>query len=227
MAIFRPGPLVGAIAGTVGTTVFRQGPYGPVVQKSPTMVRKGSIWSRYRAVDAAFAASMWDYQDQATRMAWETVASQLYRSDRLGVRKQWRGRDLFMRQVILDGSTGPLAAYPVPANPRPQPVIDVGAFWQANFDLFTLFGVPSGPSVTWRYRVSAFRSYKLGSYGRPSWAFISSGALTGSNGADLTNPFEFRLGQVQHGEGYGVKVETKEDGSLWGLAWTFREMRPS
>lgn len=225
MAIIRMGPIVGGISGKLGSLVFKGGPRGQVVQSAPNMVQKGSIFKQYADPYMGYATAMWNYQDELTRMAWETVARQQFRSDRLGVRKAWGGRELFMRQLLIARVLGPLAAYPPPAYPRPRPVSEVGCYWYGSIDQIGIVGIPSGPSVSWDWRVSGFRSFKYSSFGRPSWAWISGGTLVGYSGAFLTAAWDFRLGMPDHGEGYGVRVFTREAGSLWGLSWEFREYR--
>jgi hypothetical protein len=225
MAIMRTGPIVGAISGRIGSIVFKGGSYGAVVQSAPNIVQKGSVFAQYASPYVGYATAMWNYQDEATRMAWDTVARQQFRSDRLGVRKPWTGRELFMRQILFTRVLGPLAAYPPPADPRPRPVDMLFAGWYGNIDQCVVTGVPSDPGVTWDWRAMGFRSFKYSSFGRPSWAWITGGSATGTGGAFITTAWDFRLGMPDNGEGYGIRVVTREQGSLWGLSWDFREYR--
>lgn len=216
MAIFTPGSIVGGISGSIGGVTFKSGRGGRVLQGRPHKVNQDTQSQSQARRMTEYAAKLWSYQTQTVRDAWDTVAAQLYRSDRLGQRRNWRGRNLFMAQVMLERTNAGLVAYPPPADPRFR-TLPVTAGWA--FANLVVQGATVSGSITYDYRVFCFRSWSRAARARRTFLYTAGGQLTGAASHNLNAQWLARWGSVcAIDEWYGARVVTRHDGCLWTVS---------
>ncbi len=106
MAIFRTGPLAGAISGTVGGAVFVAGRGTPVIRQRPIGTKRTS--PALQVVRARFSnfQRAWSDLSSSTQDAWRTLARNTNVVNRLGQAAPASGYTLFVRyNVELQGNT--------------------------------------------------------------------------------------------------------------------------
>lgn len=216
MAIFSQGSIVGGISGSIGGVTFKAGRGGRVVQARPHKVNQDTQSQSQARRMTEYAAKLWSYQTQTVRDAWDTVAAQLYRSDRLGQRRPWRGRNLFMAQVMYERSNVGLVAYPPPADPRFR-TLPVTAGVAVN--QVAVSGLVGATGITWDYRAFFFRSWSRAARARRTFLYVAQGQIVGQNSQLVTAQFVARFGSVcAIDEWYGARVVTRHDGCLWTVS---------
>jgi len=136
MAIVKPGPMVGAQRGTVGTVVLQGGPYGCVAHakgrrcKTETGMRGDHLDRFYAAVGA------WRRLSRADRLAWGTWAAA---GKGVGLKGQWgplSGRQAFMQSSIIQTMTESTGAVAIPLEGAVAPL-----------ESFSVVSSAAGPSV--------------------------------------------------------------------------------
>lgn len=101
MAIAKPGPLVQAISGKLGSTVFADTRHGTVL-KLQTRTRNQklgeSMEPRLRLVRAA---ESWNNLAQPLKDSWNQFGGKAFSTNRLGTKHALSGRDLYIRYTSL------------------------------------------------------------------------------------------------------------------------------
>jgi len=96
MALFRPGPLVGAISGAMGGVVFVQGRQMQVVRPRPNPIQPGTSLQVSQQRAYAQCCLEWRGLSAADRLTWEVAARNVPFVDRLGRRRSYSPFNLFM-----------------------------------------------------------------------------------------------------------------------------------
>jgi hypothetical protein len=106
VAIFRPGPLAGAVSGALGNVVFAQGSQMPVVRPRPNPIRPATPLqiSQHRAYAQCCIA--WRALSTASRLSWELGARNIQTTDRLGRQRSYRPFALFMKTNLPRAAQG-------------------------------------------------------------------------------------------------------------------------
>lgn len=100
MAIFRPGHVVGAISGNLGTMNFANGPYGPYVRKRMVRTDKRSVRQLASRVQMQTIRHEWSGLSKEQRTTWRAAARQFPQVNRLGIRRNLSGFQFFVRVNI-------------------------------------------------------------------------------------------------------------------------------
>jgi hypothetical protein len=133
MAIFTPGPLAGAISGSVGGAVFSHNRGGPYIRRRPIPVNGAAIPQSDTRAQFVKASQLWGSRTPANQAQWNTWAANNKIPNALGNLIQLSGHQAFVQVCTWRGIAGwdyPTAA---PAAARPSPFLtysmtaDIGA----------------------------------------------------------------------------------------------------
>lgn len=123
MAIYRPGPLVGAISGAVGGAVFVNAKGSKVVRHRPrarpprTPTRTQTLGDGNAQSYQASIAQLWQTLTDKQRQTWGVTALQFPETNRLGQTRPLSGFQFFVRENVLRSwaGMGTIDEPPVPA----------------------------------------------------------------------------------------------------------------
>ncbi len=101
MAIIRPGHVVGAISGNLGSCNYVQGKYGPYVRTRLT--RADKLSARQLETRARFARvkNMWRELTDEQRLTWNVAGANIRYVNRLGLARPVRGHTVFFRLNMM------------------------------------------------------------------------------------------------------------------------------
>lgn len=101
MAISRPGHLVTAISGTIGSTTFYQGARSGVLAPRPRRHPSPSLETTQRNNTLLNAQRQWHDAVPESRAIWNTFAATLPWSNRLGIRRPLSGYQAYIAYSLL------------------------------------------------------------------------------------------------------------------------------
>lgn len=105
MAIFRPGPLVGGISGSLGGVTFVTSRTRQVVRKRPAKINQQTGPQLAARNFHVAMQRAWQDFSQSTRDAYNAIAPTIPYIDRLGVTRYYSGVQLFMKQRAIRRTT--------------------------------------------------------------------------------------------------------------------------
>jgi hypothetical protein len=124
MAIFRSGPLVEAISGTIGGVTFVNSPRNTVVRKSATKVNRQTQNQLEARHFFTFYQRGWQDLSDAIRTGFNQLANNYTYTDRLGTQRHYTGFQLYMKQstirrtnFVLPNLVPDMDSAPGPINP--------------------------------------------------------------------------------------------------------------
>lgn len=163
MAKYTPGPLAGAISGSIGGATFTHGPYGAIIRRRAIPVTstttdavnaKARLTSRSQAYQALTAAQ---------RLAWDAWGQSNPVTDALGMPQALAGNACYIQlnTRLLQASQTPISAPPI--DPAPTGLLtlvqdcDIGA---GDTDL-TYTATPLGAGTMLRIRAAVVNSASI------------------------------------------------------------------
>jgi len=214
MAKFRAGALVGALSGSIHGITFAQSSSGPTIRSKAFPRRLADYWEIQQATNHAYVAKAWGELIEPHRIAWRRIASTLNTTDRLGRSRPMTGKELFIRyntqcKMTVTG----VATYP-PNIYVTQPPYYFAAQFTASTSTYTVGALFAGGAAyqacaIWGCRpckahlVTRFRSWKL-------LAVVASSLLP----FNIYSGWIPRLGAMQQGECYGVRLQALDPATL-------------
>lgn len=97
MAIFRPGPIIGAISGNLGGSNFVQSNNGPVVRQRIRRTRLYQDRTREMRIRFQNLRAAWAQLETQEITQWRAAAADFPHTNRLGVTSRLSGYQLFMK----------------------------------------------------------------------------------------------------------------------------------
>ena len=183
MAIYKPSPLIGAIAGPVGGVTFVSSGRGQVIRRAACVPARHSQRQKLMRARWARFQVAWSALTAAQRAGWRTAAAVYRRTDRLGVPHPYSGFELFMlvnmRQynyVSTVRTTPPAVIFGPSYRPTRWKQTPAGGF--------TIEGVVPGASTPYRLRFWGTTSSEARYRGwKREWKwFIERATSTGTDG---------------------------------------------
>lgn len=101
MAIFRPGPLVGAISGNLAGQNFFQSSYGPAIRRRLARTDKRTQAQLAQRARFQSIASRWHALTDQQRDAWRAYARQLKQPNRLGLPRSLSGFQAYSAHTLF------------------------------------------------------------------------------------------------------------------------------
>lgn len=138
MAIFRSGPLIGAISGNLGGLCFVQTKAGPVIRKRNVRTKQTS--NRQTLIRTAFSTNRarWRAITDNQRTAWRQSAASILLPNRLGVRRNLSGYQLYMKIATFANLT---PGFPPRGAPDDPPLFHTAPLWTLSNFAITPAGV--------------------------------------------------------------------------------------
>jgi len=122
MAKYTPGPMVGAVSGGLGNTVFTRGRYGAVLRQGAIPTRRQTTYTNTVRSRLTTLAKAWVALDAASRASWVTWAGQNPIVDRLGQSQVLQGNAAFIKlNARVAACSGAQLSQPVVAS-APAPI---------------------------------------------------------------------------------------------------------
>lgn len=163
MAVIRPGALVGAISGTVGSVVFVIGRAGAVVHPRPSRVKKETSFALRSRVSMYTLRRAWSSLTQLQKDAWQTRAALFLTTNAVGASSPISGFSLFIK-VNLETRLDSESFIPDPTSfPVSAPPTNIVTTFSASGDYFVEADPPL-PMLLGTYYV----------YGWPFWRTTES-----------------------------------------------------
>lgn len=106
MALFRPSSIVETISGELGGVVFVTGAGGRYLRTSGPRVNYQTARQVGRRRDFAEIVQAWSALTSSQRLAWNALGARIVRVDRVGVQKNYGGRQLFIRENAIRARVG-------------------------------------------------------------------------------------------------------------------------
>jgi len=157
MAIFRPGPLIGAISGDLGAINFRATRGTPTVALRSSKSRRNTPQTALVRAGLERTATRWEALTDAQRQAWTDYAAFLHETNRLGVSRRLSGRQAQSKFILLTDAyaRGGVAGITPPLNGRfPTPSI-LSSTWSAagtQTITFDFSGLPYSRLYLWGHQ---------------------------------------------------------------------------
>jgi len=205
MAIVQFTPIVDAISGTYGSTVFRHGSQPSIAALTPQSSAPSPLQALCRS---RFATCMdaWLSSGRLVHRAWQAAAANLIRSNRVGLPTTYTGKDLYLAVNIRRLNDGyPLLTFP-PNNPiGPAPYAWFPDFRQS-FGYYADFSLCPAKSLEW-FRIFGCRPHHSNPRTTwPCWRWLLTSRCK-LPAVEITAQFKAALGEPQIGEQVLVAVE--------------------
>lgn len=207
MAIFKPSPLVGAIAGPVGGCTFVSTGKGNVLKASASTCRAFSRLQLERQAHMAWARTQWAGLTVAQKAAWTTAAALVAVTNRLGDKRTMSGYEAFVKaHTVRIGSYATLYSVPFARLVGPMVSVSAAAFSAAGTYNLTTTGLGlSGAQATVLYGATQESSKMVTRMS--NWRYL--GRLT-NNYNSAFNIYSLWVGQFGRGmvagQVYGLKL---------------------
>jgi hypothetical protein len=117
MAIFKTGPIVGGISGSVGGVTFTNAKQGGNIRLRPIKTEKQSVYNQTARAAYARTIRAWRSLTDTQRTAWRTAATTLPTTNRLGQFRALSGFQLYCKIGLLQYQGNP------PAGLMPPPTL--------------------------------------------------------------------------------------------------------
>lgn len=214
MAIIQVGPIVQAISGRVGGVVFAQGHGGSTVRSRRARKNTWSPAAENQRRIILICQKWWATLDPEDKLPWNEAAARLNVVNRLGLRRRLSGRELFIRDGVIDfmwrgGTYFYLPVYidfPTVAGLNMCMHDDLVQVWPAwgtwnvRVDMM-IYGARSSSVSGWRRRQFVWLK---GTYTYP-W----------SPAVDITSEWTSKLGLLPEGERFAIAVRWRKVSSVW------------
>lgn len=155
MAKITLGPLISAASGAIGSIVFRNTRYGPIIASKGQKVASSSTAKTAAESHWLAAQRYWLLLHDETHRAWSNAASSILFSDRLSQKRQISGWQLFLRQCAWNGGT-PYAPNSLPPTYSTPPFSSVVATPSSGSVLLS-WVLAADPGVNVRVHVDGYR----------------------------------------------------------------------
>jgi len=204
MAIYRPGPIIGAISGKLGGAVLVHAPGSPILRPAPPPRKSRSTYQLQQIARQNDAAHTWDELAADTQARWNTFAASRPTTNRLGIKRARSGRALFIHMWCLacfNGNgftpTGALLS-------EMEPLTSVtAAFTQGGPYNITVLPFPTIYLLVQGTAVSRPMSATAPKYWR-NWRWLHT-SFSSHFAHDFQADIEAVVGELQTGEVVGVK----------------------
>jgi len=133
MAIYTPGPLAGAISGSVGGAVFSHNRGGPYIRRRPIPVNGAGLVQSHVRDEFVKASQLWGSRGDPGQAQWNTWAANNKIPNALGNLIQLTGHQAFVQICTWRGIAGWDYGTLAPTHARPSPFLtysltgDIGA----------------------------------------------------------------------------------------------------
>lgn len=129
MAIFTPGPAVGAISGSIGGTVFSHNKGGPYIRNRTIPTKATSEYAIAQKAEMAQVAQAWQAEDAASRVAWSEWAKTNPITNALGQSRTVPGHVAYIKlnATLLACNLDPIVLPPILPAPAPLKSLTVSA----------------------------------------------------------------------------------------------------
>lgn len=194
MAIFRPGPLVSEIRGSVGGTTFSRNPAGQIIRQRSNPVNPNS--SRQQTVRTVLAtiSNRWgNILTQAQRDAWDTYAAAVTMTNRLGDPFFLAGFQHYVRSNTAILQAGGIV---VDDGPTVLSLPSLDPTWFGAASLLSGATIIFDNTMAWANEDDAWMSASMSSPVGPGRSFIGgpfrfAGAFEGDSVTPPTSPHQF------------------------------------
>ncbi len=206
MAKITPGPLIGAISGSIGGATYSKNRYGLYIRNRSIPVNPGTTYQLEQRATISSMSKSWGLLTDAGRQAWKTWCQNNPVMDVLGNAQVLTGHAAFVRlntRLYNAGET------PLTAPPATSGALAFSAF-SATFDIgagdfaVTFAPTPVGAAnriVFWAAVVSSSGI----SYVNNLWKQVFITARNVATGVDLQANIEERFGTLQVGQVVHIK----------------------
>lgn len=129
MAIFTPGPTIGAISGSIGGTVFSHNKGGPYIRNRTIPTKATSEYAIAQKAELTYIAQKWQAETAATQAAWREWAKTNPISNALGQSRTVSGHVAYIKinATLLACNLLPVILPPVLTAPAPLTSLTVSA----------------------------------------------------------------------------------------------------
>lgn len=211
--LFKPGVLVQTLSGSVGGATFVVGKQGGYIRgRGLGVISRSESLGRRRLVFQN-AGNAWAALTEEERLTWVNLATRVYKTDRVAVRKNYSGRSLFIREYLwytgLFYTGWPTTA---PINGGKQGFRTWLVEYSGGF-LGTLFTFWEDP---WDLSAAFYgcRSFSTVGFSRRNYKYFSV-QFTNTGGVfDLTSDFVAMFGEPAVGERISIGVRCLFNGFL-------------
>jgi hypothetical protein len=212
MAIFTPGPAIGAISGNLGGVNFVVGKHFPYIRTRALKTDKNTQDQLYRRARVQQVSQYWSNIDEDKRLAWNTAAQTLSLKNRVGATRGMSGHQLFLWMNMSSLLAISVFEDPPPnlwAIPAAQEVeLTASASGSIEVDFFIPFPAPSA-------FVHYYGARTVSTKPRSHFGFwnhlVNTHEIWGPNSTDITTHFQSKLGNVIEGEVIGVKLRLSDE----------------
>lgn len=205
MAIYRPGPLVGAISGSVGTVVFANSRGVAIVHRRPNKKHSRSADQLRQTAIVQREHARFEAWTDNEKLQIQNAANQYPVTTRLGIKRILTARQFWVAAASLDCYSVNWLLYPWVKYPVGDPFTSITlAFAQGGPYTITL-----APTTTLPFQVQGtaisrpFKDYELGFYKNWKWLHVSTHC---NPTEDFQTPIEARVGPLVTGEVVAIKA---------------------
>lgn len=205
MALVTPSPIIGAISGKIGSSVFAHSSAGQTIRSTPRVIKHHS--SQSLALKAALARThnTWHSVTESEYLSWRSYAENHTRTNALGTRQPITAHQMFLRQSILSQ----LLAAESNTYPRQwSSAFSIGSIslsFTAGSTYYVLLEDTYPPvgqlvvAASRPVRSTATRTFK-------NWRIIFNDYKVSAPGNDISAAFDATLGAPAAGEVIGIAV---------------------
>lgn len=213
MAIFKTGPIIGAISGNLGGASFVTSSKSNIVRQPRRITHNRSSRTLIQRTLFQGRARRWATFLQTTRTSWITAAQNYTYTDRLGTERNYTGFQLWMR-FADDGIFDPVSGNILPpvlvqGSPLEFLTLDFTLGGPYTFSAQSLTATPYNGIVvdaarTWRTTPTTFFRFRL--------HITTIGPIAGIH--DVQSSFDPALGAPQLGETVALRISARAFGRI-------------
>lgn len=213
MAIFRPGPLIGAISGVVGGAAFVVASRGTIVRQTRRRTSTSSVNLQRSQSDFTATIRLWPQMLPSTRAAWNAAASSYFTTNRLAERVHLSGFQLYMKFRRNSAQPNDLINF-LPPSLSTQASIEFTTAVVTAGGPFSVQVVRIAPSIYSFVDVWGARPFTSNprTFLRYHKLHLSYSPLTAF--ADIWTAFVTRFGAPSAGETVGVRLIPSNQGTI-------------
>jgi len=212
MAIFTPGPAMGAISGSIGATVFSHNKGGPYIRIRAIPTKSTTEYALTQKAEFAQIAAAWQAEDANTQTAWREWAKTNPISNALGQSRTVAGHVAYIKinATLLACNLLPVVLPPILPAPEPLTTLVVSA--DVGPGTFDIAWTATPLAATDKIMIWAALVDSPGiSYVENLYKLIAKSALAAASPMDIKAQVEARFGTAAVGQTLHVKCAVVSD----------------
>lgn len=212
MAIFTPGPAIGAISGSIGGSVFSHNKGGPYIRNRTIPTASQSAYAVNAKARLAQISQAWQLEDAATQLAWREWAKTNPISNALGQSRTVPGHVAYIRvnTCLMAVNLQPIVLPPILPAPEPLTSLSVTAdIGPGNFEIVYL-ATPLGATEKLMVWAALVDSPGI-NYVENLYKLVLPTDLAQASPLAIQTAVEIRFGSASVGQTLFVKVQTVAD----------------